>query len=125
LESLVASALGAVVAVLISFLMQNTFRAEALIALVKENLLPVLFAERRNVATSRRRSASSTPLWRMRLRDLQLGSALFPRTARRVQAFRSLALIVRPRPGFVAKYARSEIVRAKADEILTVRRQAG
>jgi hypothetical protein len=38
-------------------------------------------------------------------------------------AFRGFrSLIGRPRPGFVAKYARSDIVRAMADEILTVRR---
>jgi glycosyltransferase involved in cell wall biosynthesis len=37
-----------------------------------------------------------------------------------VQAFRSLALVDRPRAGFVAKYARSRIARAMADDVVAL-----
>jgi glycosyltransferase involved in cell wall biosynthesis len=42
-----------------------------------------------------------------------------------VQAFHSLTLVDRPRAAFVAKYARSQIVRAMADDILTLAARRG
>jgi glycosyltransferase involved in cell wall biosynthesis len=49
-------------------------------------------------------------------------AAVFPPAdaAAAVQALRSLTLTDRPRPAFVARYARSHIVRAMADDILSV-----
>lgn len=56
------------------------------------------------------------------IRDEIDNAAVFPPgdVAAAVQAYQSLTLVDRPRAAFVAKYARSRIVRAMADDILTL-----
>jgi len=59
------------------------------------------------------------------LRDEVVNSAVFPPgdVAAAVQAFDSLELIDRPRPEFVARYARASIARAMASDILALQRR--
>jgi glycosyltransferase involved in cell wall biosynthesis len=58
------------------------------------------------------------------IREEVINAAVFPPgdVARAVRAFDSLELVDRPRPEFVAKYARANIARAMADDIFALRR---
>jgi glycosyltransferase involved in cell wall biosynthesis len=58
------------------------------------------------------------------IREEVVNAAVFPpgNVAEAVRGFESLELVDRPRPEFVAKYARADIARAMADDVFALRR---
>ncbi|MFZ1906909.1 MAG: glycosyltransferase, partial [Steroidobacteraceae bacterium] len=61
------------------------------------------------------------------IREEVVNAAVFPpgNVAEAVRGFESLELVDRPRPEFVAKYARADIARAMADDVFALRRAGG